>query len=184
MDRGIIAMRYARAFMEYALENNMEDKVYEDLKIFSESFIKVPALRLAFENPVLSLHEKLSLACNAAGGTVAEVTRQFFNLVLHARREKHFQSMSLNYLDLYRKLKNISIGRVITAGPVDKEMEERLKKMVMERTHGTVEFDTKTDPSIEGGFIFEIGTYRLDASVATQLKRVKRQFIERNRRIV
>ncbi|MBP6223046.1 MAG: F0F1 ATP synthase subunit delta, partial [Phocaeicola sp.] len=33
-------------------------------------------------------------------------------------------------------------------------------------------------------FIFEIGTYRLDASVANQIKRVKQQFIAKNRRIV
>jgi F-type H+-transporting ATPase subunit delta len=37
---------------------------------------------------------------------------------------------------------------------------------------------------LEGGFIFEIGTYRLDASVASQIRRVKQQFIEKNRRIV
>ena len=39
-------------------------------------------------------------------------------------------------------------------------------------------------PKLEGGFIFEIGTYRLDASVANQIKRVKQQFIAKNRRIV
>ena len=38
--------------------------------------------------------------------------------------------------------------------------------------------------NLEGGFIFEIGTYRLDASVANQIKRVKQQFIAKNRRIV
>ena len=52
------------------------------------------------------------------------------------------------------------------------------------KTHGTVEFKTKIDPKLEGGFIFEIGTYRLDASVANQIKRVKQQFIAKNRRIV
>lgn len=184
MDAGIIAMRYARAFLEYVRERGVEDKVYEELKIFSESFMELPMLRPTFDNPVLSLDDKLSLACNAAGGSISKETKEFFKLVLRARREKYFQSMSLNYLDLYRKLKNISIGKVITAKQVSKEVEERLKKMVVERTHGTVEFNIKTDPSIEGGFIFEIGTYRLDASVATQLKRVKRQFIEKNRRIV
>jgi F-type H+-transporting ATPase subunit delta len=29
-----------------------------------------------------------------------------------------------------------------------------------------------------------VGTYRLDASVASQMRRIKRQFIEKNRRIV
>ena len=47
-----------------------------------------------------------------------------------------------------------------------------------------MELETVIDPSIEGGFIFDVNDYRLDASVATQLKRVKQQFIDKNRRIV
>ena len=47
-----------------------------------------------------------------------------------------------------------------------------------------MELETVVDPSIEGGFVFDINDYRLDASIATQLKRVKQQFIDKNRRIV
>ena len=34
-----------------------------------------------------------------------------------------------------------------------------------------MELQTDVDPSIEGGFIFDINDFRLDASIATQLKR-------------
>ena len=44
--------------------------------------------------------------------------------------------------------------------------------------------DLDANPSIEGGFIFDINDFRLDASIATQLKKVKQQFIDKNRRIV
>ena len=47
-----------------------------------------------------------------------------------------------------------------------------------------MELQTDVDPSIEGGFVFDINDFRLDASIATQLKRVKQQFIDKNRRIV
>ena len=47
-----------------------------------------------------------------------------------------------------------------------------------------MELQTEVDPSIEGGFIFDINDFRLDASIATQLKKVKQQFIDKNRRIV
>ena len=87
-------------------------------------------------------------------------------------------------LDLYRKQKNISVGKITTVCPVAEEVVNRIRALVVEKTHGTVEFKTKTDPKLEGGFIFEIGTYRLDASVADQIKRVKQQFIAKNRRIV
>ena len=64
------------------------------------------------------------------------------------------------------------------------EEVDRIRKIVVESAGGTAEFATKVDPSIEGGFIFEINTYRLNASVADQMRRIKQQFIEKNRRIV
>lgn len=184
MDAGIISMRYAKALMEYVKEQGMEDKVYKEMRTLSQNFASIPTLRSTLDNPVLSCKEKLSLACNAAGGEVSKELARFIQLVLEQHREKFLQTISLLYIDLYRKLKNISIGRLITAYPVNKETEDRMKHMVVDKTHGTVEFSRRVDPSIEGGFIFEIGTYRLDASIATQFRRVKQQFIEKNRRIV
>ena len=85
---------------------------------------------------------------------------------------------------MYLKQKNISKGRLITAYPVKEEVVNRIRKLIVDETKGTVEFSTKTDPELIGGFIFEIGTYRLDASIARQMSKVKQQFIEKNKRIV
>lgn len=184
MDVGVISMRYAKALLEYAVGSKAEDEIYKEMLTLSHNFIAVPALRSALDNPVLVLKEKQSLICNAAGIKVCKEFVRFVELVLQKRREGYMQSMCLMYIDLYRKLKNITIGRLITAYPISKSEEDRLKSVVHNKTHGEVEFATRVDPSIEGGFIFEVGTYRLDASVATQLRRVKQQFIEKNRRIV
>lgn len=184
MDVGVISMRYAKALLEYAVANRAEDEIYREMLTLSHSFTAFPALRFALDNPVLAIREKQSLICNAAGIKVCKELVRFVELVLQEKRESYVQSMSLMYIDLYRKLKNITIGRLITACPVDKETEKRMKEMVHRRTHGEVDFETRVDPSIEGGFIFEVDTYRMDASVASQLRRVKRQFIEKNRRIV
>lgn len=56
--------------------------------------------------------------------------------------------------------------------------------LVGSRTQGKVEMETHIDPELIGGYIIELEGYRLDASVANQLKRIKQQFIARNRRIV
>ncbi len=184
MDVGIISMRYAKALLEYAVEGKVEDEIYREMLTLSHSFMAVPELRVVLDNPVLAVKEKLSLIRSAAGIKVCEEFVRFVKLVLHEKRESYLQSMSLMYVDLYRKKKNITIGRLITACPVREEEIARMRSMVHKQTHGKVEFETRVDPAIEGGFIFEVDTYRLDASVATQLRRVKQQFIEKNRRIV
>ena len=63
-------------------------------------------------------------------------------------------------------------------------MRERIHDSASSLLHASMELQTEVDPSIEGGFIFDINDFRLDASIATQLKKVKQQFIDKNRRIV
>ncbi len=118
-------------------------------------------------------------------GTINRVKNLFvsFRLVLKERRETYLQFMSLMYLDLYRKKKHIGVGKLITAVPVDKATEERIRQTAAHILHAYMELETVVDPSIEG-FVFDINDYRLDASIATQLKKVKQQFIDKNRRIV
>lgn len=186
MEVGILSMRYAKAMIEYAKEKGLEDRIYQEFLTLSHSFYTQPALRETLENPVVTVKEKLTLICAAADGD-GKSTREFVRfvtLVLRNRREGYLQFISLMYLDLYRKLKHIGTGKLITAVPVDKEMEHRIRSTAAHILHARMELDTVVDPAIEGGFIFDINDYRLDASIATQLKRVKQQFIDKNRRIV
>lgn len=186
MEVGILSMRYARALIEYAQEKGMEDRLYQEFTMLSYCFSTQPALRDTLDNPIISTEDKLALLCTAADGKEkpSEEFIRFARLVLNHKRESYFQFMSLMYLDLYRKLKHIGIGRLITAVPVSKKVEDRIRSVAARALHATMELDTVVDPSIEGGFIFDINDFRLDASIATQLKRVKQQFIEKNRRIV
>lgn len=186
MEVGILSMRYAKAMIEYAQEKGLEDRIYQEFMTLAYCFRAQPELRETLENPVVTTKEKLALICTAADGN-GKSTREFvrfITLVLRNRREGYLQFISLMYMDLYRKLKHIGTGRLITAVPVDKETEDRIRSAATHILHAQVELETVVDPSIDGGFIFDINDYRLDASVATQLKRVKQQFIDKNRRIV
>ena len=115
---------------------------------------------------------------------ISQQMQKFFRLVIREKREKYLAYIIQSFIDLYRKQEKIRVGKLTTAVPIATEEVERIRKIVVDSAGGTAEFTTKVDPSIEGGFIFEINTYRLDASVADQMRRIKQQFIEKNRRIV
>jgi len=174
MDIGIIARRYARALLLFACENGHETLVYEQ------------AQQLLIENPMVSRTEKIKLLHNAtAGADTCEELTKFFYLLLEKRREKLLAFILHSFLFLYRKKKKIRQGKLVTAMPLPEETLNELKALILKRYRGrTVEFNTKVDPDIIGGGILEIGYWRIDASIAGQLKRVKKQFIEKNRRIV
>lgn len=186
MDIGIVSMRYAKALIEYAKENGEEDRVYSEMRMLEHSFRKHADLREALDNPILSIREKYALISTAAvgNGDVSREFSRFITLVLKNKREYYLQYIALTYLDLYRKLKHIGVGKLITAVPVSQEVWKRIRDSASTLLHAHMELHTEVDPSIEGGFIFDINDFRLDASIATQLKRVKQQFIDKNRRIV
>jgi F-type H+-transporting ATPase subunit delta len=62
MDIGIVSMRYAKALMEYAKSMGAEDTLYKEFCMLDRSFRKHPDLRMALENPILTIREKLHLS--------------------------------------------------------------------------------------------------------------------------
>ena len=177
-------MRYARALLMFANEAGVAAQVYQEALTLRKSFREVPELKTALDKPVMTRENKLRVLTQAAGGKITTQMQKFFSLVLKEKREKFLAGINQCFIDLYRKQEKIRVGKLTTAVPIAPEEVERIRKIVVQSAGGTAEFTTKVDPRIEGGFIFEINTYRLNASVADQMRRIKQQFIEKNRRIV
>lgn len=196
MDVGVLSERYAKALFDYAREKGVEDQVYRELGLVAHSFASNPELRATLENPLLPVKDKISLLHTAAGEVLkpaegetpgrkicAELAK-FFDLVVERKREGYMYSISLVYANFYRNFKHIGVAKIVTAVPLERSMEERITNTASRMLHCAIELDRVVDPAIEGGFIFDINDYRLDASVATQIRKFKQQFIEKNRRIV
>ena len=184
MEAGAISMRYAKALMNYAIDKGAEDAVYQCVNELFHSLLNHPRLKEVLMSPVLSKTEKRKLLITASGETICEEFDRFIDLVLQQRRESYLHFMMVSYMDLYRHHKRIGTATLTTAVPIRKELEKQIKNTAAHLLHAQMEMRTEVDPTIEGGFIFDIEGYRLDASIATQIKRVKQQFIDKNRRIV
>ena len=186
MNTGVVSVRYAKALLSYAKSRGKEDAVREEMRRLSDNFIKMPEFGRAIVNPVLSADDKLRLLQQGAGGggAVSDVLTRFFELVLSKRRESYLQFMVMSYGHLYNEDKNIIGGKLLTAVP-NEEFVKKLETIVGEHVgNKTVVLESKTDPSLIGGFVLQVEDKRLDASIASQLENVKQQFIAKNRRIV
>lgn len=175
MEIGVISVRYARALLKCATEQKIEDKVYLEMQTLAQSYLQVPELRFTIDNPMLAKDKKESLIITACGGDVSPLTRRFVALVLGEDRESTLQFMASSYITLYRKQKNITRGKLITAVAVTPQIERKMRQKVESRTQGTVEFQTEINPDIIGGFILEYDTYRMDASIQNQLRNILAQ---------
>ena len=172
MDIGVISVRYARALLKGANEQKAEKQVYLDMQTLLGCYMEVPNLRFTIDNPMLSKDAKLKVLLVAVGKKPDELTKRFLSLVLEEGRESILQFMAASYITLYRKQKNITRGKLVTATAVSSDTEKKMRKLVESKTQGTVEFNAEVEPDIIGGFILEYDTYRMDASVKTQLRKI------------
>lgn len=175
MNTGIISVRYARALLKSANISGDKDEVYYDMKTLLNSFIEVQGLRKAMENPMINKVDKEKLLYIACGNNPCIHTQTFLKLVLKEGREDIIQFMANSYVLFYRQEKNIISGRLITAVPVDSNTYSKFNEIVQKRTKANIEFETKVNSDLIGGFILEYGTYRMDSSVQSQLRTILKQ---------
>jgi len=184
MNTGLIPVRYATALLDFANVSNEQNRVYTEAKIITKSYFQFSELRTVLDNPVLAKAEKRKIIILSAGGDVSKPFEKFMDLLLDNEREDHLLSIALKYIDLFRKQKNIHYGKLTTASPVTAAVEKRLMAMVENTTGGTIEMEKIIDPEILGGFMFEVDFVRWDASISGQLRRIKKDYIERNKKTV
>lgn len=184
MNAGIIASRYARALLQYVQDSGGGDKVYSQACVIGLRMMEVRELKDFLEDHgELSVERKLELLQSSLGEEPAPELVAFVNLVASRRRMRFFSRILYSFIAQYREANNIKVGRIIVASPVD-GLKERIEALFHERTGAQIQLLEKVNPEILGGFIFEMDGYRLDASVENQFRRIRRQLIEKNNRIV
>lgn len=176
MDIGIISTRYAKTLLRFATDNKEGDKVYAEMQTLAESFRQVPALQQTLLNPVLTAKQKEEILICAAVGkeTCSTTTCRFLQLVVQNKRADLMMFIANTFVELYLKSKNLIKGRLVVPTTVSEGIQAKLRKIVEDRTRSKVEFSTEVNPALGGGFVLEYDTYRLDASLRTQMQELRR----------
>ena len=184
MNKGLVAVRYAKALLKFAENNNMEEEIYELAKFLQAVFVETPALHTALENPLIPKKRKRKFIISACGEHISDLFIKFIDLLLKNDRQDCLQSIMMQYQDAYNQSKNILRGKLITAVEIDNATAAHLTKSVEHKVEGKLDLEKIIDPSILGGFILDLDSIRWDASLKRQLNAIKQQYIQRNRRIV
>lgn len=88
-----------------------------------------------------------------------------------------------SFVTMWRKAQGIVDVQLTTATALP-ELEDKLKKSLADKYPGRIEFETRIDPEIIGGFTLVVDEDMLDASVRSKLDKVDRALEEMNKRIV
>ena len=174
-------MRYAKAMLAFALENGEENAIYNMMLQLRHTFQKVKQLPVVLQNPSLSKYVRVGLICDAVNAS--PLFERFARLVVKEEREELLLFIAHAYIMLYRKEKKILAVDFTTAVPADDALNGKITAMLA-GDHDSVELNNVVDPSIIGGFILEADSKRLDASVGSQLREIRKQLVKQNRKLV
>ena len=174
MDTGLIARRYARALADFAESKGEMKRVAEEAEAFIKAYNGRMELREVLTSPVLTADAKLDVVRKAFDHELSASLEGFLRLVIRHHREKWLCFMLPAFVGIYKERYGIIDVTLTTAAAVDESFIDRLSKSVGLRTGSReVHIHRKIDPSLIGGFRFRIDDRLLDASLATQLRRVE-----------
>jgi F-type H+-transporting ATPase subunit delta len=178
MDESAITVRYAKAIFSLANEKNLLADLKNDMDLIASVCNHSVEFNLLLKSPVVTTSQKISIIRQIFKGKIHEITMNFLVLVTNKKREIYIPSMCRNTLALIRKEKNIKTAVLTTAKPVEEKLLQKAKKIFEDELKTEVELSARESPHIIGGLILRIDDKQYDASVATQLKKLKQEMMK------
>ncbi len=164
---------YAEAFLQVAESRDEVDEIVSQAKSTLEIWNQSVDFRDSMSSPVIEIQTKKSILQKIFA---KEVTPSFMNLLkLLADRQRIgiLNSVLERFLELYREQRNIALATVTSATPLNEDQQGEILKTV-QSVAGTdnLELDLKVDPDLIGGFVINVGSKVIDASLAGQVRRL------------
>lgn len=177
MNEGIITTRYAKALFHTADEEGKTEIIYKNIIGLEKTIKEAPEFSDFLESPVIKESEKSKLLIQLFGDNVDTLTLNFLLLLARNKREQYLPSICRYFQLLYKEKMGIQEGSIITAIALDEEYKEKINQLIRKKFKIEIDLEEKVDPSIIGGFVLRIEDQQIDASISSQLKKIKTHLI-------
>ena len=170
-----VASRYAKSLIDLAVEHNKLDSIYSDMKSFHEVASSNKDFIGLLDSPIIHTDKKQSVIRSSFGSGFDAMSMTFLDTVVRKGRESFLPLIAKEFVRMYNEMKGIATAVITTAVPLDAKSYDELKSKLEAETGKQIEFQTRIDPSIIGGFIIRIGDNLYDASLSNRLRNIKKE---------
>ena len=178
MSNARLAGRYAKSILDLATEKGQLEAVYADMKYLQAVCAASSDFVNLLRSPIIKADQKNSIINAVTKDKVSDLTQAFTVLIVKKGRESDLPEMATAFIEQYNALKGIHQVTLTTAVEVSEVLKKSIEdKVKAENKFATIELTTKTDDALIGGFVLEFNNNLLDASIARDLKDIKKQFL-------
>lgn len=176
MRNTLIAKRYAKALFDFALEQNMLEPVKKDLELVISTLKNSKDLRLMLKSPVIKAATKEAVIREIFEKHIQKPSIQYLSIIIRKRRETFIEGIAEEFINLYKKFKNIVTTHLETAVTLDDDIRRKFIDLMSEQTGGEIELIEDVRKEIIGGFVMHYDDKKYDASIQRQLADLKKEF--------
>ena len=179
MSNNAIAIRYAKALLNIASEQQQIEPYAEELTTVVSILKKEDMLRLLLDSPTFPLEKKAAIFNDLSDLLqLSEGMRNFLNLLLEKDRIAYLPQIDIYYRKFADELSGVIRAKITSAANLSKNRATTIKKGLEKQTGKQVVLSVETDKSLIGGLQAEMGGKLFDGSVKTQLKRIAETLVK------
>ncbi len=168
------AIRYARALLEVASREADIGQAADELEQFAALVDRNPALGRVLLNPAIPAPRKRAAVAELVkqAGLMPVVAKL---LVLLAERDRLvlLRDLAAAYREMVLDRQNVVRAEVTTAAALPPEKAQAIERALAGLTGKRVMLGSRVDEALIGGLVARVGGTVYDASVATQLKKIR-----------
>ena len=169
------AIRYAKAVLSLASDQNTAEVVNSDMKLIADTIAENKELNDMLQSPVITSSDKKAVLLEVFKASNKN-TLDLISTLSTNNRISILQHVASKYNQLFDESKGIEIATVTTAVELSEDLKKKVLAKAKALTGKDVEVENIIDESILGGFILRIGDTQYNASVANQLNKLKQEF--------
>ncbi|MGY5851241.1 ATP synthase F1 subunit delta [Salegentibacter sp. F14] len=168
------AQRYAKAIIGLAIEKNATDAVFADMQSISQTIANSRDLKSMLGSPVINSGIKKS-ALREIFKDAHSISMSSFDILVENGRINLLDIVARQYIAMYYSLNNTQQAIITSAVPLTKELEDKVQNKIKELTGNEASIKNVVDEDMIGGFVLRVGDLQYDASVASNLNKLRRE---------
>jgi len=172
------AKRYAKAFLQYAIDEKAVSDVHTDILKIHETFDSSEELVRFFKNPVIKKSDKAEVFKKLFKSELSGQIHDFIDLIFDNDREQLLHEITKAFIDLYKEFAGIIDVSVFSASSLTKDQIQKLNKTLESATGKTVNLHFSEDPDLMGGITVRIDDTVIDGSIKYKINQLKNLFMD------
>jgi len=169
------AIRYAKAILDLAKDQNTTSVVNDDMKLITNTIADNKELKSLLDSPVVKSAQKTAVL-KEVFANANTITTSLVDVLATNKRIVLIGAIATEYTSLYDESQGFQKAHVTTAVPLTDEMNAKVLAKVKELTGKEALIENTVDESILGGFILRVGDLQYNASIANNFNKLKRTF--------